>query len=101
MGNQFEVDTASLRAAGSQYRAQSEALSRALSHLKATLPGLSGMCGEDDQGHAFAARYGPQAAQVQGVIDQMVSGLSKVGAAFPTMADNYERADSASRVGKG
>jgi len=31
----------------------------------------------------------------------MVSGLSKVGAAFPTMVDDYERADSASRVGKG
>lgn len=32
------------------------------------------------------------------MIDQMVSGLSKVGAAFPIMADNYERADSATEA---
>lgn len=60
MGNQFKVDTASLRAAGSQYTAQSEALSRALSHLKATLPELSGMCGEDDQGMRSRPGTGPR-----------------------------------------
>lgn len=101
MGNQFKVDTDLLRAAGSRYGAQSEALSSALSRLRTVLAGLSGMCGNDEQGHAFAARYGPQAADLQSMIEQMVTGLSKVARAFPIMADNYEHADAASQVRKG
>jgi hypothetical protein len=35
------------------------------------------------------------------VLGQLVTGLSKVGQAFPTMADNYDRADASSAVSKG
>jgi uncharacterized protein YukE len=101
MGNQFRVDPASLRAAGPRFTAESDALSHALGQLGSALSGLSGMCGDDEQGHAFAAKYDPQAAELQRVIREMVDGLSRIGSAFPTMADNYEGADHASQVRKG
>jgi len=95
---QFEVDVASLRAAGPRFSAEGEALAHALQQLRSTLAGLSGMCGDDDQGHQFAGRYDPMAAQVEHLIEQMSVGLGRVGTALPTMADNYERADAASRA---
>ena len=36
--------------------------------------------------------------QLQHMFGQMAEGLGKVGTALPTMADNYEHADSASRA---
>ena len=98
MGNQFQVDVASLRTAGPRFSAESEALAQALSQLQSRLEGLAGMCGDDDQGHQFAATYNPTAAQLQHMFGQMAEGLGKVGAALPTMADNYERADTASQA---
>lgn len=100
MANQFTVDTASLRAAGSQFAAQSEALSRALAQLQSGLAGVSGAIGDDDQGHKFASQYNPNSAKIQDALSQMVTGLSKVGQAFPTMADNYDHADTSSQVSK-
>jgi uncharacterized protein YukE len=101
MANQFTVDTASLRAAGSQFASQSEALSRALAQLQSGLAGVSAAIGDDDQGHKFASQYDPSSARLQEVLGQLVTGLSKVGQAFPTMADNYDRADASSAVSKG
>jgi uncharacterized protein YukE len=98
MGNQFKVDVDSLRTAGPRFSAESESLAHALSQLQSRLAGLSGMCGDDDQGHQFAAKYNPMAAQLQHMVGQMADGLGKVGTALPTMADNYERADSASKA---
>jgi uncharacterized protein YukE len=101
MANQFKVDTASLRAAGSRFTAQSEALSRALAQLQSGLAGVSGAIGDDDQGHKFAAQYDPGSAKIQEALRQMVTGLGKVGQAFPAMADNYDHADASSRASKG
>jgi hypothetical protein len=101
MGKQFTVDPASLRSAGTQFDAQRDALSRAVAQLRSGLAGVSAAIGDDDQGHKFAARYNPNSAKLEDVLGQMVTGLGKVGQAFPTMADNYERADSSSQVHKG
>lgn len=101
MANQFKVDTASLRAAGSQFDAQSEALSRALAQLHSALAGVSGAIGDDDQGHQFAAQYNPSSARIQEALQQMVTGLGRVGQAFPVMADNYDHADASSQVRRG
>ena len=101
MANEFKVDLALLRAAGSQFDTQSEALSRALGQLQSGLAGVSGAIGDDDQGQKFAAQYNPSSAKIQEALHQMVTGLGKVGQAFPAMADNYEHADASSRVSKG
>jgi uncharacterized protein YukE len=101
MANQFKVDTASLRAAGSQFATQSDALSRALGQLQSGLAGVSGAIGDDDQGHKFASQYNPSSAKIQQALGQMVAGLSKVGQAFPAMADNYDHADESIKVSKG
>ena len=98
MGKQFKVDPASLRVAGSRFSAESESLAQALSQLQSRLAALQGMCGDDDQGRQFAGQYNPMAAQLQHMFGQMAEGLGKVGTALPTMADNYEHADSASRA---
>src|SRR5207237_10063157 len=98
MGKQFKVDVASLRAAGPRFSAESESLAQALSQLQSRLAGLQGMCADDDQGRQFASKYDPMAAQLQPLFGQMTEGLGKVGTALPTMADNYEHADSASRA---
>ena len=101
MPKQFTVDTASLRAGGSQFTAQSEALSRALAQLKSGLAGVSAAIGDDDQGHHFASSYNPNSAKIQEAIGQMVTALGKVGQALPAMADNYDHADASSQVRKG
>ena len=98
MGKQFKVDPASLRVAGSRFSAESESLAQALSQLQSRLAGLQGMCGDDDQGRQFAGQYNPMATQLQHMFGQMAEGLGKVGTALPTMADNYEHADSASQA---
>jgi uncharacterized protein YukE len=100
MANQFTVDPASLRAAGSQFAAQSDALSRALAQLQSGLASVSDAIGDDDQGHKFASQYNPSAASIHDALSQMVMGLTKVSQAFPTMADNYDQADTSSHVSK-
>jgi hypothetical protein len=101
MANQFSVDTASLRAAGSQFTTQGGALSDALNQLRTGLAGVAGAIGGDDQGHQFAGQYQPNAAMLEGVLAEMVTGLDNVGRAFPVMADNYDGADGASQAGGG
>ena len=98
MAGQFSVDPDRLRSAGSQFGPQSDALTHALGQLRSELAGLSGMCGDDEQGQKFAAQYGPRAAQLQHVLEQMALGLERVGQGLQTMADNYERADAASQA---
>ncbi len=100
MAKQFTVDPASLRSAGSQFTAQSDALSRALAQLQLGLAGVSGAIGDDDQGLKFASQYNPSAATIHEALSQMVTGLTKVGQAFSTMADNYDQSDTSSQVRK-
>jgi uncharacterized protein YukE len=96
MAEQFTVDTASLRAAGTRFAAQSQALATALAALRGGVSGVAGAIGDDDQGQQFRVRYEPAAARLQEALDQMAAGLDRIGEAFRTMADNYEGADAAS-----
>jgi type VII secretion effector (TIGR04197 family) len=101
MSDRFSVDLASIRSAGSHFTEQSQALGTAVSKLRSQLPNPSAMSGHDSQGQAFAARYGPQAEQLEQAMAQMAAGLAGIAEGLRAMADNFERSDAASVMRKG
>jgi hypothetical protein len=91
-----KYDTTSLDTAGNQFFAHSQQLGAALARLGSSLPNTTDMCGDDDQGHQFAAKFQPSADQLHRFLGLMVQGLDSAGQGLHTMASNIERADSAS-----
>jgi hypothetical protein len=91
-------DTSSLRSAGAEFSSQSQSLAAALKRLKSSLPNTTDMCGDDDQGHQFAAKFKPAADNLHQFVADMSTGLDTSGQGLVTMASNLDGADAASTV---
>jgi hypothetical protein len=95
-GGEFSVRPHTLRSAGATYLVQSGALDGALARLRSTLAGLGDVCGDDEQGVAFAAAYKPAADTIQRGLSILVQGLASINEGLSAMADHYEGSDASS-----
>src|ERR1700730_1060058 len=86
-------DTDSLRSAGSQFSAHSQALLRAHQRLRASLPDAGAMGGDDEPGRRFSTMYRPNARELDQFLDDMTTGLDSGGGRLRAMAVNLEEAD--------
>ena len=93
-----EYDTDALRTAAGQLWSQSQQLTEALQRLDRGLPGVTAMCGDDDPGQKFAAKFKPSADQLHRFLSDMAEGLRSAGDGLRTVASNIEGADDHSTV---
>jgi uncharacterized protein YukE len=98
MAEQLKVDPQSLWSAGAELGVEGQALAAALSRLQGRLGALGNVCGDDEQGQAFASGYQPKVAVIERALQSMVAGLAGIEKGLWTMARNYEGADSSSKV---
>src|SRR2546430_1548574 len=98
MAGSFTVSPEALDRAAFAFDSASQDMAAGLGRLRAALPDPRRMCGDDDSGRKFAGEYGQQAGQLQGILDQMVTGLEGVAGALRSMAANYGGADQASTM---
>ncbi|MBJ7600061.1 WXG100 family type VII secretion target [Candidatus Nephthysia bennettiae] len=96
MAERLSVDPASLRRAGTQIGQEAQALEAALNRLQGRLGSLGNVCGDDDQGRAFAAGYQPKVELLERALQQMLRGLEDVDTGLKLMADTYDGSDTAS-----
>lgn len=96
MTEKYDPDV--LRTAGGQYSSQSGAVAAALQRLKSSLPDTAAMCGGDDAGQQFSAKYKPAADKLQQFLGDMAGGLDGGGQGLSAMATTVEQADASSTV---
>jgi uncharacterized protein YukE len=87
-----------LRTAGGRLSSQSQAVAAALQRLKSSLPDTAAMCGGDDAGQQFSAKYKPAADRLQQFLGDMAGGLDGGGQGLCSMATTVEQADASSTV---
>jgi uncharacterized protein YukE len=98
MGEQLSVHPESLIRAGAQFSIESRRLADAVNRLQSSLHALGDVCGDDDQGRAFAKDFNPATVKVTLAMQNMAKGLSAIGRGLEVMGLNYEGGDAASQV---
>ncbi len=98
MGEQLSINPESLIRAGAQFTIESGRLADAVNRLQSSLHALGDLCGDDDQGRAFATDYNPATGKVELALQNMAKGLSAIGRGLEVMGLNYEGSDAASQV---
>jgi uncharacterized protein YukE len=101
VGDKFSVNPESLLGASARFELESEQLASALSRLQASLGQLGDVCGNDDQGHRFAAGYVPNEVKIEQALRNVSRGLADIGRGLEVMGLNYQGSDAASQVRKG
>jgi hypothetical protein len=71
------------------FAAQSDALRQAAANLKSALSRLGSPSGDDEQGRAFEAAYGPNRTKIEHAVGILGQSPASVHKAMADMADNH------------
>ena len=95
MPDGIQADPDVNRGAAPTFAAASDGLSAALAELRSVLAECAGMCGDDEQGRAFAEGLTPRGRLIDEALAFAVTGVAAVGEAVSAMGTNYTALEEA------
>lgn len=95
MPDGFEVEPAVQQGAARQFARASDELSAALDELSLELASLAGMCGDDEHGRAFAAKWERKAEELTTAVGDAAGGVAVMSERVGAMAAGYIRCEDA------
>jgi hypothetical protein len=89
----FAVRPELLAAPADSFAEVADALSSAVDRARADLASLGDVCGDDEQGRAFAARYDPVAADGLAAIGRSAGTVGSFGTGLRAVVEQYAAGD--------